>query len=263
MPNNPTRSFHKAWIVSLSFVALLWVIHGFAVFNSLHLWDLGITPTTVNGLLGILLAPLIHGDWEHLATNTPSLLILITTLYYGYPRSATRSITIIWLISGLLTWFFGRADTVHYGASGITHSLMFFLFTIGILRRDRLSVALSMVVFFLYGSMVWSVLPNQPNISYEMHLSGAIIGLVIAVLFRKLDHPFPVKRYDWENEEDIDYETDHEIKSEKKGVVYDENQTHSINSNSDDLIGDSWVINENFDENINENLNENNKSPKN
>ena len=231
MPHPPTRSFNKAWIVSLSFIVLLWLIHSLAVFNSLNLWDLGIHPKTINGLQGVLLAPLIHGDWEHLATNTPALVILITALYYGYPQTATRAMVLIWLVSGLIAWLFARSGTVHYGASGITHGLMFFLFTIGLLRRDRLSIALSMVIFFLYGSMVWSILPNKPNISFEMHLSGAAVGVVIAFLFRKIDIPFPVKHYDWENEEEID-------------AIADTEEIDNKSTDSDDHIGNNWIINE-------------------
>jgi membrane associated rhomboid family serine protease len=86
--------------------------------------------------------------------------------------------------------------------------MMFFIFTTGILRRDKLSIALSMIVFFLYGGMVWSIFPQEPNISYESHFFGAISGVVAAFLFRDRDPIPPVKTYDWENEDAEDENDD-------------------------------------------------------
>ncbi|HET9033754.1 MAG TPA: rhomboid family intramembrane serine protease, partial [Dokdonella sp.] len=80
--------------------------------------------------------------------------------------------------------------------------LMFFLFLIGLLRRDRLGVAISMVVFFFYGGMLLTVLPREEHVSFEYHLAGAVVGALAAILFFRLD-PKPVrKRYSWEDEED-------------------------------------------------------------
>src|SRR5690606_35713921 len=98
---------------------------------------------------------------------------------YAYPLAARIAIPMIWLLSGLGVWLFAR-DSTHVGASGITHGLMFFLFVIGLLRRDRLAVVTSLVVFFLYGGMVMSVLPGEERISFEYHLAGAVAGLLAA-----------------------------------------------------------------------------------
>jgi membrane associated rhomboid family serine protease len=78
---------------------------------------------------------------------------------------------------------------------------MFFVFTIGVLRWDRKAIALSMIVFLLYGSMIWGVLPGRPGISFESHLSGAVIGLVLALLLRNADPRPPEKKYSWEDED--------------------------------------------------------------
>jgi membrane associated rhomboid family serine protease len=77
---------------------------------------------------------------------------------------------------------------------------MFFVFTLGVLRWDRRAIGLAMVVFFLYGGMVWGVFPGDPQVSYESHLSGAILGVALALLLRRLDPPPPAKRYSWDDE---------------------------------------------------------------
>jgi len=80
---------------------------------------------------------------------------------------------------------------------------MAFIFIIGILRRDRLAIALSLLVFFLYGSMIWGIFPHQPKVSFETHLWAAGLGAICAIILRNYDPKPPVKRYDWEDEDDI------------------------------------------------------------
>jgi membrane associated rhomboid family serine protease len=164
--------------------------------------DLGIQPRHVRGLIGILTAPFAHASFEHLMSNTLPLGLLATLTLYCYPRAARLALPMIWLLSGIGVWLFAR-DSVHVGASGIAHGLMFFLFVMGLLRRDRLAVVTSLAVFFLYGGMLLSVLPHEEHVSFEYHLAGAIAGVFAALLLRARD-PLPArKRYSWEDEENI------------------------------------------------------------
>lgn len=163
--------------------------------------DLGIEPRRFHGLIGILSAPLAHASFGHLMSNTLPLALLATLTLYAYPRAASFALPMIWLLSGAGVWLFAR-DSVHVGMSGVNHGLMFFLFLIGLLRRDRLGLAISMVVFFFYGGMVLTVLPREENISFEYHLAGAVAGVLAAILLFRLD-PKPLrKRYSWEDEDD-------------------------------------------------------------
>ncbi len=163
--------------------------------------DLGIEPRRLHGLIGILSAPLAHASFEHLMSNTLPLALLATLTLYAYPRATQWALPMIWVMSGFGVWLFAR-DSVHVGMSGINHGLMFFLFLTGLLRRDRLGVAISLVVFFFYGGMVLTVLPREENISFEYHLAGAVSGALAAILFFRLD-PKPIRRrYSWEDEED-------------------------------------------------------------
>jgi len=181
-------------------IVLLWLIKGLQIALSWDLGVYGVFPRSVDGLVGILFAPLIHGSFEHLFSNTSALFVLTTALFYEYPKSAKWTIIIIYFGSGLGVWLFAR-ESYHYGASGLTHGMMFFLFLIGILRRDKPAMAIAMIVFFLYGSMIWGVLPTKEEISFESHLFGALMGVVCAIMFRNKDPKPPEKKYSWEIEE--------------------------------------------------------------
>lgn len=188
-----------AMLAVSAFTGALWWIRILDEGLGWELGALGVHPGAPAGLIGVLTAPLVHGSFEHLVANTPALLVLGTLLCYGYPRARAAVLSLIWLGSGLGVWLIGR-DSTHIGASGLTHGLMFFLFCAGLVRRDRLAVAFSMIAFFLYGGMVWGVFPQEAGISWEYHLSGALAGVLAAFLLSRLD-PLPAeKRYAWEDE---------------------------------------------------------------
>ncbi len=168
------------------FVVVLWAIQGVAALLSVSLGPLGVQPREVAGLYGVVTAPLVHGSYSHLMANTPPLLVLGAAMLYGHPRASRIALPIIWLGSGLGVWLFAR-DAIHLGASGLTYGMMSFVFVMGILRRDRPSMALAMLVFFLYGGMIWGVLPLQPGVSFESHLFGALAGVAAAFLLRHRD----------------------------------------------------------------------------
>ncbi|HEX4479973.1 MAG TPA: rhomboid family intramembrane serine protease [Rudaea sp.] len=182
----------------VSGVWLAWLVAWITGWDTL---DLGIRPRDVHGLVGILSAPFVHASFAHLMSNTLPLGILALIALYAYPRATRYALPIIWIGSGLGVWLWAR-DSVHVGISGIVHGLMFFVFLLGVFRRDRLGVAIALLVFFLYGGMVLTVLPRDPDISFEYHLFGAISGLIAAVAFFRLDPLPPRKRYSWDDEED-------------------------------------------------------------
>ena len=167
-------------------------------------WDmdnLGIRPRDPRGLVGIVSAPFVHASFEHLVSNTLPTGLLAAMMLYAYPRATRIALPLIWIASGLGVWIWARTS-VHVGISGVTHGLMFFLFCTGLLRRDRLGVSISLLVFFLYGGMVMTVLPREPQISFEYHLFGAIAGVIAAVLLFRLDPMPPRKRYSWDDEDE-------------------------------------------------------------
>lgn len=185
-------------IVPLSLLFVIWSIKAVEVLKNLNFYTLGIRPLTWGGLLGIVTSPFIHGDWQHLMANSLPLFFLSWGLFYFYRKIAWGSLTLITIITGLWVWVFGR-DSYHIGASGIIYGLASFLFVSGWLRREMKLAAVSMLIIFLYGGMVWGIFPMEDRISWESHLMGMIAGVVVA-FFYKNKGPQPPK-YSWEIEE--------------------------------------------------------------
>jgi len=193
-------NFRLAFKIALGFVALIWLIQLLNWGLDLGLERFGVRPREFAGLLGILLAPLLHGSFAHLSANSLPLLVLGTGILYLYPSSSLAVIPAVYLGSGIAVWLFARpAD--HIGASGLIYGLASYMFVGGLLRRDRRAVAASLLVYFMYGTLVWGLFPIQPELSWETHLAATLIGLALAIVLRRLDIP-PRKRYAWEDEED-------------------------------------------------------------
>ncbi|AWV05785.1 rhomboid family intramembrane serine protease [Marilutibacter maris] len=196
------RRWLRAFNLSLAFIGVLT-----AVFLAQPGFDVGrwtVNPGEWSGLLGVLTAPLLHGSFEHLAANAIALLMLGTLAGGMYPKATARALPLIWIGSGLGAWLLGHPGSHHLGASGLTHGLMFMVFLLGLLRRDRPAVAASMAAFLFYGGMLLTVLPREPGVSWQAHLGGALGGVVAAWLFSRLDPQPPRKRYSWEDEEELD-----------------------------------------------------------
>jgi membrane associated rhomboid family serine protease len=195
------QRLRRALNISLGFIALLFAVFYLQQQNDFH--ALSLQPQQWFGLIGVISAPLLHGSFEHLFSNSFSILILGSLVGTVYPKAGLRALPVIWLLSGMGTWLIAMKG-FHIGASGVTHGLMFFLITMGVLRRDRPAIAAAFIAILLFGGMLLSVLPQQPNISWEYHLSGAIAGVLSALLWHKRD-PAPSRpTYSWETEEEND-----------------------------------------------------------
>ena len=199
-----THSVHSRGLLALAvrlsigFVVVLWLVHLMNWGLDLDPRPFGVRPREWLGLVGIGAAPLVHGDFAHLVANSAPLLVLGAVMLFLYPHSTLRVLPAVYLGPGLLVWLFGR-DSVHLGASGLVYGLVSYVFVAGLLRRDRRAIAASLLVVMLYGTLAWGVLPIQPGVSWETHLSAAAIGLLLALALRKLDIA-PRKRYAWEDE---------------------------------------------------------------
>ncbi|MCF8233181.1 MAG: rhomboid family intramembrane serine protease [Bacteroidales bacterium] len=171
---------------------------------------LGVYPLEAYGLIGIITAPLVHGDFSHLIANSASLFFLTLMLFYFYRSLAYKVFILIWIITGLWVWVFAR-ESYHIGASGLVYGLAAFLFFSGVIRKNPRLTALALIVIFLYGSMIWGVFPQflpEQNISWESHLMGLVAGLVLAVYFRKQGPRRKIYSWEWDELEEDDDEDD-------------------------------------------------------
>ncbi len=195
---NARRHLQFSAFVPALLVVVLWLIHAMAWALGSDWSFLGVLPRHWGQLWHIFSAPLIHGDWAHLAANSLPLFVLGFLLLYSYRKVALPTLVLVWVLSGLGVWLLGRPAT-HIGASGVVFGINFFLFFSGIFRMDLRSLALSLLVAFAYGGMVWGVFPSDPHISFEAHASGAAIGTLAAYLFRNVDRP-PLREWDEDEE---------------------------------------------------------------
>jgi membrane associated rhomboid family serine protease len=196
-----------ALIPAILFVSIIWLVFliGQTLLDRVDIMRLGITPGEITGLRGVIFSPLLHSSVSHLWSNTLSLLILIWFLFYFYSKIALNVFAALWIISGVVTWLIGR-NALHVGASGLVFAMLFFLFFSGIFRKYIPLVAVSLIVAFIYGGSVWSILPIteliDASISWEGHLSGAISGLLMAVVYRREGPQKPEVVWEEEDEEE-------------------------------------------------------------
>jgi len=184
------------------FVFVMWLVKIIEILFSIDLSDLGIFPLTMRGLPGIILSPLIHADFRHLFNNSLPLFFLGTALFYFYSEIAVKVSLWTYFLTGILVWLAGRSAW-HIGASGLIYGLASFLFFSGIIRKYFRLVALSLLIVFLYGSMVWGIFPNiYRDVSWESHMLGFISGIILAVVYRNEGPRQPVIEWLDEDEED-------------------------------------------------------------
>jgi len=184
------------------FVSLMWLVKIVEILFEIDLSGFGIYPITARGLTGIIFSPFIHANFEHLFNNSLPLFLLSVALFYFYSEVALRVFLLTFFLTGLLVWIAGR-EAWHIGASGLVYGLASFLFFSGIIRRYFRLIALSLLIVFLYGSMVWGLFPGvYKNVSWESHMLGFFSGVVLSVWYRKEGPQKPV--YEWMDEEETE-----------------------------------------------------------
>lgn len=203
------KRFFQSLIFPVAFVLLLWLIKAADVIWDMDMNEYGLYPLKVKGLLGIITSPLLHAGFSHLFANTIPLLVLGSLLFYFYRPLAWQVFFLIWLMTGVWVWVFARGSGVHIGASGIIYGLASFLFLSGIIRREQRLMIITLLVTFLYGSLLWGLFPQffpKEHISWESHLMGLLSGALLAIYYRKSG---PQKKvYHWDDEDDSEQEED-------------------------------------------------------
>ena len=202
------KRFYRSLIFPAILVVIIWLIK--LIEGGLHISfaDLGLLPQTLSGLRGIVFSPLLHGDWAHLSANTVPLFVLTAGLFYYYGKKASTIFILCWLVTGIWVWIFAKDTGIHIGASGVVYALATFHFTSGILRREPRMMAFSLLVVFLYGGLVWGIIPDffpEKNISWESHLLGGVAGILIAFGYREAGPQRKEYQWDDEDEEGMEY----------------------------------------------------------
>lgn len=216
-----------------TFVVILWLIHLFQGFANTSFAEYSLYPRDISGLLGIVTAPLIHGNFSHLIGNSVPLIILGFLLFTNYKEIAGKVFWLVYFSNGILLWFFAR-EAFHLGASGVVYGLAFFLFLSGFIRKIPRLTMISFLLIFIYGSMVWGVLPFDPSVSWEAHLYGALSGIILAFVLRK-EGPQP--QHYWSHEEEPEHQPHintnalHEpLTEEEMSLLSQEQQDQIMNS---------------------------------
>lgn len=224
-------------------LAIMWVIKLTEMMSGVSFAFLGLLPLKAKGLPGILFSPLLHADLAHLSANSAPLFVLGSALMYYYKKEAIRIFIYSWLLTGLWVWLFARGDHYHIGASGVVYALAAFHFVSGIIRREPRLMAFSLLVIFLYGSMVWGIFPDffpERNISWESHLMGIIAGVLLAYVYRNSG---PQKKvYEWpedEAEEEETGTTPYWAQEDKTAMPFGSSSTSTaVEQQSTDTTGD-------------------------
>ncbi len=202
MSENHYFKFTNAVVIApLLSVLAIWTVFWLELRSKTNFNDFGIYPKTISGLKGILFSPFVHGSVEHLYNNTIPLAVLMAALFYFYRKHAWKVLLLGVLLSGAITWAIGR-PSYHIGASGVIYLLASFVFFKGIFTKYYRLIALSLVVVFIYGSMLWYIFPVKDGISWEGHLGGFLSGLALAFLIKS---KMPAaKKYDWEKDDYVE-----------------------------------------------------------
>ncbi len=198
---HPIKKIWAAILFPAILLILLWLFYFLQFLSGGSLGYLGILPQHVEGLKGILMSPLIHGDFNHLLSNSFPLFILTLIINMFYRKVAILSFFMIYFFTGLTVWLFAR-PVYHIGASGVVYGLLSFIFWTGIFRRNTKSIILALLVGFLYSGFIWGVIPVEEGVSWESHLFGGLVGIVVAYIMRKfIEDDEQAKLYSYELDE--------------------------------------------------------------
>jgi membrane associated rhomboid family serine protease len=196
------RKFYHSLVFPSFFLLLIWVIKISEYALEMDFAHMGLFPLKAEGLKGILFSPMIHADFKHLFDNSVPLFFLSVAIFYFYRPVAYRVFFLVWFIAGLIVWLTAR-PAYHIGASGLVYGFASFVFFSGVIRNNINLLAISLLIVFLYGGLVWGIFPYDFRISWESHLVGGLTGLGMAFYFRSYGPPSTRKILD-DDEEDAE-----------------------------------------------------------
>ncbi|WP_091734255.1 rhomboid family intramembrane serine protease [Nocardioides scoriae] len=166
-------------------VAVLWGLEALDQLSGNRLDPYGIEPRRLDSLDHVFLAPWLHGGWSHLVSNTvPFFGLGVLVALDGWRRFALTTM-VVTVVSGAAVWFLSPPGAVTLGASGLVFGWLTYVLVRGFYARSGAQVAIGVVVFLVYGGLLWGVLPSEAGVSWQAHLGGAVGGLLAARLRRR------------------------------------------------------------------------------
>lgn len=167
------------------YILVIWMLYFIEIKFGYNFNKYGVFPREFKGLRGVFFTHFIHSNTLHLFNNSIPLFVLLLSIFMFYKEVALKVLVYGALLTGFLTWIIAR-ESYHIGASGVVYLLFSFVFFSGLFKKHFRLVAVSLIVIFLYGSMIWYVLPIKEGMSWEGHLSGFLVGLAFAFLYKNI-----------------------------------------------------------------------------
>ena len=224
--------------IAFSIVLAMGMVFLYDYYFKLDLHEYGVYPRSIGGLIGILTSPFIHStaNFSHILNNSLPMFVLTWLLFYSYRTVAGKVFIFIYFSTGIFVWLLGR-ESYHIGMSGVIYGLTSFLIVSGFFRKNMRIAGISLLVIFLYGSIIWGVIPLDPSISWEGHFFGFLSGMIMAGVYRKAG-PQPDK-FRYEIEEDLGFEYEEEFWLDKPYTSVTE--TEELNNEQPIVINYTFI----------------------
>lgn len=185
MPNSVRGLLKTQAMVLGGFLAAFWLVFVASSLSGRALLNFGVIPRTTIGLRGILFGPFLHARLNHILANSFPFVVLGWLVMVRDARHFIAVTLAAMIGSGLAAWLLGAPGSVHIGASGVIFGYLGFLMLSGWYTRSPVSILLSLLVTFVWGSILLGVIPREAGISWQAHLGGFVGGVFAARLFRR------------------------------------------------------------------------------
>lgn len=177
-PPFDATSWTGALVVMLAVAALLWVVQVVNAAEHYSLNRFALRPRNVDGLWGVLTAPLLHQGWGQLSSDTVSIVLIGWVLLLAGVRSWLTVSAIVLVVGGLLTWLVAPSGAL-VGASGIVFGWLGYLIARAYFSRKIRWILVAALVVFFFGGLLLGLLPTfGAHVPWQAHGSGFASGIL-------------------------------------------------------------------------------------
>lgn len=158
-----------------------WIFFFISHFIYKRILLLGIIPRHIRGLPGILCAPLLHANFNHIFFNSIPLLVLSNFILIDglhYYLMVTLYITVL---SGLAIWCFAIPG-LHIGASALITGYWGFLICNIYQQGTLTTIILGLVSLYYFAGIFFGIFPREKGVSWQGHLFGLLAGIATSYI---------------------------------------------------------------------------------